>query len=158
MPSIVEAITDATMAALAGGTWSQSFTTEASYADWELPLEGAGAVALRCDVVPHPELPAELEDRNTLQYAVGIELVLRQRFAGADLEADGRVKKSKVAGLIALLLELNRFFAADRFPTLPEAVWTETRIKMLYSPRLLRTHHQFTGILRLIFEANEVLT
>jgi hypothetical protein len=156
MPSIVESITDATVAALTGGTWSQSFTTEGSYADWELPFEGAGAVALRCDVVPHPELPTELEDRQTLQYEVGVELVLRQRFGGADLETDGRVKKTKVAALISLLLELNRFFTADRFATFQDAVWTETRIKMLYSPRHLRTHHQFTGIVRLIFEANEV--
>lgn len=157
MPNVIESVADAVLAEVAAQSWALEFTSEWSYADWELPLEEV--TDLRLDVVPWPELPVELDDRNSLSNEVSLDLILRQRFGGQDLDQEkaGRVKRDLVTARVAQLLELNRHFTIDRFASFDSAVWTGTRIKTLYFPSHLRTKQQYTGIVRLTFEANEDL-
>lgn len=155
MPNVIESVAEALLAEVAAQSWTLDFTSEWSYADWELPLEEVSA--LRLDVVPWPELPVDLDDRNSLSNEVSLDLVLRQRFGGQalDQEKEGRVKRDLVTARVAQLLDLNRYFTKDRFATFDSAVWTGTRIKTLYLPSHLRTKQQYTGIVRLTFESNE---
>ncbi len=154
MPNVVESVAAAVLAEVLGGTWSLPFESDWSYADWELPLEEVAD--LRLDVAPSPELPVELDNQSSLSSQVGIDLVLRQRFGGQDLDQEimGRVKRDLVSARVALLLELNAHFTKDRFEQFEAAAWVATRIKTLYVPVHLRTRHQFTGIVRLTFDAH----
>lgn len=157
MANVVESVAAAVLAEIVAGTWSLKFESDWSYADWELPLEETAD--LRCDVTPWPELPVELDNQSSLSNQVSVDVVLRQRFGGQDLDAEqaGRVKRELVSARVTLLLELNRHFVKDRFAQFDSAAWISTRIKTLYFPRHLRTQQQYTGVLRLTFDAHEDL-
>ena len=69
MPAIdvLEKVATGVTDALTGGTFSQPFTAERSYADWELPLDDADAGDLRVDVGQPPGFRAGSAEINVGQ-------------------------------------------------------------------------------------------
>src|SRR5262245_5543313 len=96
------------------GTFSETFTPERSYADWDLPLEQV-TDQLLCDVVPVNSPKSELEERGAVQYLAQVDVVLRRKFAPPDQESDtGRVTLANVDGHVKVVEELREFFCGER--------------------------------------------
>lgn len=137
-------------------TFSQAFTPERSYADWDLPLEQLDQ--LLCDVVPVNNPKSELEERGAIQYLAQVDVVLRRKFQAAHQDAGtGRVAIAQVDALVKVVEELHEFFCGERMDSFSveeanrTATWESTEILAAYRKDHLRQNRQFTGIVRLTF-------
>jgi hypothetical protein len=138
-------------------TFSESFTPQRSYADWDLPLEQISDELL-CDVVPVNNPKSELEERGAVQYLAQVDIVLRRRFKLADQDTGtGRVPLALVDALVKVVEELHEFFCGERMTAFsPEeadrmGTWESTEVLAAYRKDHLRQHRQFTGIVRVTF-------
>ena len=157
MPAIdvLEKIASGVTAALAGGTFSQPFTAERSYADWELPLDDDAADDLRVDVVPVNNPATELESRDQVNYKAAADIVVRKKLNVSEQDpSTGRIELAKIDALVALVLEIHQFFLAARLASYDSASWDKTEVRAAYIPKHLRQHRQFTGIVRVTFDAS----
>ena len=157
MPAIdvLEKVATGVTSALAGGSFSQTFTAERSYADWELPLDDAAADALRVDVVPVNNPETDLETRGQVNYKAAADIVVRKKLNVPEQDpSTGRIAIGQIDALVALVLEIHQFFLAARLANYDSAVWDKTEIRAAYVPKHLRQHRQFTGIVRVTFDVS----
>lgn len=139
-------------------TWSLTFSAARSYADWDLPLEDDRQRGeLFCDVVPVGRLVTDLETRGgSVAYEPAIDIVFRKKFEPADAEADdGRLTKAAVDELVALVEEVNEHFTPTALTSTDAATWKSTEIVAAVMHKHLREFNQFTGIIRLTFDATK---
>jgi hypothetical protein len=149
--AILVTTADAVLNALADQRFSQEFSPERSYADWELPLEECNE--LHVDVVPVGPCDLELETRGSIGYSPQVDILIRKRMAVDQQEADGTLTMPDIDDLVLLVQELAKYFVVDRFGDLENIAWQRTQILAAYKPSHLRQHRQFTGIIRLTFSA-----
>lgn len=157
MPAIdvLEKVATGVTSALAGATFSQTFTAERSYADWELPLDDDAADDLRVDVVPVNNPATELEARDQVNYTVAADIVVRKKLNVAEQDpSTGRIELAEIDALVALVLEIHQFFLAARLASYDSASWDKTEVRAAYIPKHLRQHRQFTGIVRVTFDVS----
>ena len=155
MPAIdvLEKVATGVTSALAGGAFSQTFTAERSYADWELPLDDAAADALRVDVVPVNNPETDLETRGQVNYKAAADIVVRKKLNIPEQDpSTGRIAIAQIDALVAFVLEIHQFFLAARLASYDSAVWDKTEIRAAYIAKHLRQHRQFTGIVRVTFD------
>lgn len=138
---------------LNGNAWSESFTAERSYADWDLDLED---FTLHVDVVlAAAAVEIELSDREgSLDYVVPIQVVIRKRF-GVDDRTNGKLNVTEIDSLVQLFDDIFDFFTVDRFSGYPAIIWKETRVITASERRSLRENSQYTGVIELRFDAHK---
>ncbi len=127
---------------------------ERSYADWELGLTDAGE--LHVDVVAvTTEQKTELVARGArARYTVPIDIAVRYRFGEQDQDdQSGRIDVAKIDGLVLLVEQIHEQFLPNRLTEFTDAVWVETKILVCPLLKHLRELRQFTGIVRVTFEA-----
>jgi hypothetical protein len=150
---------EAIVTALNEDVFSQAFTAVRSYAQWQRPFEVAEALGLQVDVIPFAPMDDELDARKSVEYMPAIDVVIRKKFTGTDVEPvpgqnQARVKTSLVDGLVALLEEIHQALVAQRLGSDTgidpdgEIAWDEDRILATYIPAHLRDKHQYTGVIR----------
>jgi hypothetical protein len=154
---------DALTAELNVHMFDPAFQAVRTYADWEVPLLETAGDALRVDVVPVGDLKTQLDDRETIVYLASADVVLRKKFAAADIEGvagtdTARVKQAAVDPLVALVEAVNEWLTKQqRLAALPDAVWSETAIRAAVVHKHLREQHQFTAIIRTTYEVPKAL-
>jgi hypothetical protein len=162
MSSILLAVADALAADLTAHSFSVPFSAVRTYADAQYQLDTVD-FSLQCDVVPASELRTELNDRGSIHYLASAFVVLRRKFAAADIEQVGtseqtRVKAASVDPLVALVEEANEWLTGlARLTNHPDAVWSSTNIEAAVVHKHLREWTQFTGIIKTTYEVPKSL-
>jgi len=155
MPNVLADIATVVTSVLNGapaGTFALSFTAVRSYADWELPLEGNQGSNLMVDVVPVGKMEAEIEAVGSLKYSPDVDICVRLGLGPDKRVVGGRYDVTLIDPYVELLQSIAEYFAIDRFGGLTSFAWDSSRnnrTTIVYSH--LRTHHQFTGIVRIPF-------
>lgn len=125
-----------------------------SYADWELELSDAGT--LNIDVVAvSTEQKSELLARGAkAKYVIPIDIAVRYRFDPSQQDDDtGRIDLEQIDQLVLLVETLHEQFLPNRLTEFQAGVWIETKILVCPVLKHLRELRQFTGIVRVTFEA-----
>jgi hypothetical protein len=147
-------VAKAVTAELAAASLSQEFEPERSYADWDLPLEDSDRLHVDVVIVT-TEQKSKLDTRSGLNYLVPIDIAIRKRFSQGQQDDDtGRVNIDDIDALMLLTDEIHRLFIPRRLTTFAEAVWQETKILVAPERKHLRELRQFTGIVRVTFDAS----
>lgn len=163
MMAVLSDIADAITTELNGHTWSQAFTAERSYADWNEKL--VDAEVLHVDVVPWRTADDELDDRGEITYRCDIDVLIRKRFGLTDQQIDGRIANEDVDDLLGLHQEIREFWLPShdnvnqtgrRLTDVPNASWVATRSMADYVRPHFKQHRQYTGWLRITFELSRV--
>ena len=148
--AVTVSVANALVSQLADGAFSQSFVPRLVF-DNELELKNAGT--LHVDVIM-ADVNADVESQTGVVYTVPIDVVVRQRFARNN---DGDVPAADVNNLILLVEEVFEGLALARLSGHPAAAYSEVEIRALFVPKHLRELGQFTGIIRLTYEADKGL-
>lgn len=161
--AVVTAVTKGVLAELAGAVFSQTITPERSYADWELALETERAEdgnRLLVDVVGHMTtqevMPAARGDVGSpkLRYGVTVDIAVRKRFDQGQRDGDtGRVQLAEVDELVYLVQEIGEHFNLQRMNEFTAATHDKTEVVVNPDRLHLREFKQFTGIVRITFNA-----
>ena len=161
MGAVLVDVAEAVKDELALGTHLFAIEPERSYADWDMRLEDLDTV--RVDVVPVGVRETRLEARGELVYLCDVDIGVRKRF-GADDHDDptGRIELSEIDDLIQLVEQLHEYMVdADnngrRLTNYAAAAWQECSIRASYIREHLREMQQFTGILRVTYDAAKAL-
>lgn len=151
-------VADEVVTELLAASLSQSVTPVRSYADWTLELKNAAS--LRVDVVPVAnEVKIEADCRDGVEYDIAIDIAVRKKFSQDDRDEDtGDIQNSSVDPLTFYVEEIAENFVLNRFADLEVATWQGTKIEALFIPQHLRELSQFTGIVRLSFQASRTLS
>lgn len=154
---ILVTIAEQVTAELAAASLPMQIEPERSYKHWEHPL--AEMRCLSVEVAPSAaEVEIELVDQESVQYRVPIDIAVRYRFSKDQRRAgDGRIEPSEIDRLVQLTLAIAKYFVTDRFENFEAAVWTNTEILAAFVPKQLEVHGQYMGVVRLTFEADELL-
>ena len=156
--AVIVEVAQALVVELTGAGLSQSFTPELSYADWSYELPDLGT--LHVDIVPADTL-ADIDVEAAGEFAVTVDVLIRQRFAIADQESStGRIATADINALMLLVEEVWRKLRPDpgastgrlTTPGGLSAVWDpdprRTRFVQHFVRQHLRQLGQFTGWLR----------
>ena len=162
MSAVVVSIAEAVKKQLAAAKLSKEIVPECSYADWEKPLEEQeiDPNVLLVDVVANTvEQKTERITKNKLKYLVPIDIGVRQRFAQDKQHQDtGRILKSEIDALVLLVEDIHEEFFGARMEQFSAASWKATDILVNPITEHLHRMHQFTGIIRVTFEAVKTIT
>lgn len=156
MSSILIRVAEDVKDALNAGTFGQKFEAIRSYADWELPLEESieeGKVFV--DVVPVPPVPVDIETRGSLNYQPAVDIIVRRRMGPERRDASGKYSLAELDPLTDFIEELAEFFVEDELAN--GGRWNATEIRRAFVPAHLHGKHQFTGIVRVTFDAEKSL-
>lgn len=141
----------------ANAMYSQPFTAERSYVDWELELEDQGV--LHVDVVANSvESKAELSSRTTVKQTVPVDIAIRKRFGAADQDANGRINIQAIDDMMSLVDEIYEVFMPQRLTGFTEAVWKETKLLACPIHEALKKQRQFTAIIQVTFQRDKKIT
>lgn len=158
--AVVVAVAKSVEADLIAGTFSQEFTPERSYADWEEPLETEAAEENRLlvDVVANTTeqtlVAATRGADPKIQYIVAVDIAVRRRFGQDKQDSDtGRVKIEEVDALCLLVQEIHEHFHLQRGSNAGVVHHEPARILVNPDREHLRKMKQFTGIVRLTLKA-----
>lgn len=137
-------------------TLSQNFTPERNYADWERELTDLGTLAVDvCLVTTKQEANAETRGR-LITYTELIDVVVRKKLTRDS--TTGKIPNTQIDPLVLLVEEINELFILKRLTGYPSGVQQgESKIVQSPIPRDLRELTQFTGIIRIPFEATKQL-
>lgn len=128
---------------------------ERSYADWDEQLEDLST--LRVDVVPVNVGETELDSRGESRFLCHVDIGVRYRFAPEERESTGRITVSEIDDLLLLLQQFHDHFVNNgegrRLTSYTAAAWTETNVRTWYVREHLREMGQYTGIVRVTYEA-----
>jgi len=128
------------------------FKPKRGYADWK-DEELGDLKCLNVDVVPVIHAKSEHDDRGSTLYACEVDIAVRQKFDGDDLTSRGRVQTEKVDRLIRFIEEIHEHFCDQTsLPTVADASWVDTKIRMTYSRKHLREMKLFFGVVRVTYE------
>lgn len=158
MPEAVSvSVAKAVEVMLRAATLSQEAVLERSYMDWELELDRADE--LRIDIVANTvKQKAELAARGSLKYLVTVDIVVRKRLGVEDQDDDtGRIEIDEVDALMLLVQEVHETFAPQRMTGFDAAAYQSTEIAVAPLMPHLHSYRQFTGIVRVTFQANKAL-
>lgn len=128
-----------------------AFVARRSYANWRDRLEDQDA--LQVDVVPVNKYDPVLHDRSEIASRLSVDIVVRKRFGSSESDSDGNIAIEEVDALVQLTANIGEHYVADRVPDIDNAVWQETKVMAAYVPSHLRELRQFTGHVRITFEA-----
>jgi len=163
MTAILTAVADAVTAELNAHTFEPPFEAARTFVDWDSAVLEGEPETLTVDVVPVSDLKTELDDRGHVRYLAAADVVIRNKFGSANLEAiagtdTARVKHAAVDPLVALVELVHEYLAQQqRLTELAAAVWVETAIRHAVLHAHLRQHHQFTAIIRATYEVPKAL-
>lgn len=158
MSSVVVRMADAVVSAINAHDWDIPVMAERSYAEFDDQLTDLDK--LQIDVFPKFDPTIELDTRGTTGWQVAIDVGVRKRFDTADQDqTTGRIKRSSIDELVALVESLAKYLIAERFTELDAIgmVWQSTSVPALFVRDHLRQWSQFTGVVRLTFSGHEVL-
>lgn len=127
------------------------FVARRSYANWRDKLEEQDT--LHVDVVPVNKFDPVLHDRSEIMSLLSVDIVVRKRFGSSEVESDGNIATAEVDALVQLTTDIGEHYVADRVPDVDDAVWRETKVMAAYVPSHLRELRQYTGHVRITFEA-----
>lgn len=153
-------IADAVTAEINGHTFAiGEFTATRSYADWDEDFKDIQENKPTVDVVFRATTAPELDDRNSLEYVVEIDIAVRQRFGStARTSENGRLKNAAVDPLVKLLEEIHEYFVSERGSTPLEAesdaYWQSSDVKLWCDHRKLRAG-LFYGWVRVTFSISK---
>lgn len=153
MPEAVSvAVAKGVTSQLAVAELSQAFAPERSYADWDIQLEELDS--LRVDVVAvQTEQQAERNSRGSMAYQIPIDVAVRKRFGGGA----ERVPLDEIDALVLLVEEIYESFELRRLADFDAAAFVEAKVIVNPDKAALRGLRQFTGIVRLTFEATKAV-
>lgn len=151
--AVWDSTADAMVAELnAATTFSVPFAS-ARVDDPDLDLEDVGI--LHVDVMPDvlpPAVEISASTASGCNVVCNINVAVRKRFGTTDQDATtGKVDQAEVDSLKLLVQEIHDFFKLRRLTAYTEAVWTGTKIPLLWSPKRIRTQRQFTAVLTFTF-------
>lgn len=128
---------------------------ERSYADWELELKDSDT--LHVDVVAvTTDQKFEMASRGMSRFEIPVDIAIRKRFGTADQHEDtGRIDLDKIDELVLLTQQIYESMTQQRLPDELCSVWRETKILVAPDVEALRTKRQFTGVVRVTFEAHK---
>lgn len=134
------------------------WTAAHRYPDWDDKFSDLSEDTPSVDVVFRANVDAPLDDQNSLDYMVDIDVAIRRRFAPSDRDVNGRLNNSAIDPLVNLLVEIHEYFVSRRdsnaLATESLAVWQASSIKLLVDHKKLR-QGLFFGWLRLTFQWSE---
>jgi hypothetical protein len=157
MTAVLIQTADAVTAELNGHAFALEFTAERSYADWDLALDDeAQRGILICDVVPVSRVVTDLETSGgSVAYEPATDIVFRKKFEPADASNDdGRLTLEAVDELVALIEEVTEHFTPCALTATNPPRWKSTEIIAAVMHKHLREFNQYTGIIRLTFDAS----
>jgi hypothetical protein len=139
---------------IAAATFSQTFTPERSYAEWDVELKDEDELHVDVVVVT-TEQTADLSSQSTVKYLVPVDIGVRKKF-GPDKQNDdtGRIQIESVDELVLLVQEIHELFTPQRLTGFDPGVWQETKIVVSPATKHLREMRQFTGIVRVTFRVD----
>lgn len=124
------------------------FTAVRSYAEWDENLEEFGT--LHVDVVPAADESTHADRSGNVTFSPTTQIVVRQRFRRD--ETTQRFDLDDIDGLVGALEKIHDFFVQHQLSTLTNATWISSKIAAPYVKSLLKTNHQYTGIVEVKFE------
>jgi len=140
---LITAIADAVVTELNGQSFSLSFTAQRHY---QPRYELADLKILHVTVIPNGLTTATL-GRGGTQQEVAIDIAVQQKLsaeANADLDP-----------LLALAEEIAESFQPKRLATYPNAIWSKTEFRAIYSTEHLQQNRQFTSVMTVTFKILE---
>jgi hypothetical protein len=90
-------------------------------------------------------------------YQCDIDIGIRKRFEFDDQENTGRLKTSEIDPLVLLVEQMHELFCGEHRVLADDIHWRQTDIRATYIAEHLRLHRQFTGIIRIRFDAHKDL-
>ena len=159
MFAVAVSVSEGVRAAIAAAQLTPEFTVERNYADWDLDLtkldgfELKDTEKLRVDVVTHTtEQSVELASRGEISFRIPIDIAVRRRF-GVDKQnqTTGRIEVEEIDKLVLLVEEIYLLLVRSE---IEDAEWQELNILACPVRQHLREWRQFTGIVRVVFEAS----
>jgi hypothetical protein len=153
MSNPLEQVADAVIAAINAADLPLPVHAVANNGQFDELLEDLGT--LHCDVVPVSNADVPLAARGTKRYRCPIGIGLRKRFGQEDTDAEtGLVIQSRVHELEDVLQAIEDLFTGKRLGDDElNAAWVQTDYAANYSRAHLRENRQFTGIIRMTFDA-----
>lgn len=153
MSSTLIKVADAVAERINEADLSLPVTAVRSYADFDELLEDLGE--LHCDVIPAVNGSVPLVARGTTRYRCPVSVGLRKRFTQQETDGStGRILLPEMDRLTNLLVEISELFHGQRLDwTNLKAAWQATDFTANFSRQHLRENRQFTGIVRLTFDA-----
>lgn len=161
MTAVLVQVAEAVKDLLNGHTFSQPVQAERTYPNFSMELKDLNT--LRVDVVAVGHPTSELATRGSVNYLCHVDIGIRKKFEREDREADTRrVSNEAIDPLVYLVEELHEFLCGEdqRRLTNPaglDATWSETKIRATYIKEHLKDWSQFTGIIRVGYEARKDL-
>jgi len=159
MAAVVVSVAEKLKDLLQAGQDAEAFSTDIT------PVRGYDTTevlqdldTLHCDVVIAATTP-ELRSRVGLDYLCEVDVAIRKKFGVADADADtGRVPNTSIDPLVLLLEEIVEYVAAKSrrgLASTPPAAWKSAVIPVPFHPEHLQEHRQFTGVVRVTYEAQK---
>lgn len=136
------------------------FTSQRSYADWDMELSDLEDMAVDVVFVTAPrDDDIKLNAAGELAYRVSVDVVVRKRFKQEDRRTNSsRLKNEAVDPLVLLLQEIYEHLASKRntgaLPTMTSAKWLEPDIKSWLGNWRLR-QAVFEGDIRCHFDVSK---
>lgn len=158
--SILVDIASAVIDEIQGHDFGLEFESELSYADASRELKDLTG-KLHIDVVPFRAPIIGLADRSNLLYEATVDIVIRKKFTKDDHPIDaGEVDPAEVNRLVKLVQDVEELFTPSQaagqtggLTSFTDAKWKETDKKMDYSRPHLYSKSQFTGWVRVTYDA-----
>jgi hypothetical protein len=156
--SLLIDLADAVLADLEDQDFGVVIEWERSYAEWDLELKSAETEKVRGDVVPLFSSGTELETRGSVLYELTLDIAIRRRFAASDVDEAGRLYKAEIDQLVGVLEAVHlHFVKSEPVSGVDWSPASDRRIQAWYVKKHLREWSQFTGIVRLPFDASQDL-
>lgn len=155
---IAEAVNSELATAFAASTLGAGYSAivpKRSYADWDDELKDMGT--LHVDVVPVAYDDSSLNTHASIGYVNSVDIGIRKRFGTANQQSSGELIVADVDALVLLVEQVSEFFTPRRLTAYDSASWRETKIRATYVREHLRQCRQFTGVIRVSFDATKDL-
>jgi hypothetical protein len=153
---VAEAVTvDLRTAVVAGEFDGIDFDPVRSYGEWKDEQGDIGC--LRVDVVPIPHLETDNDARESVGYAVSVDIVIRKWFGQKDSDPGGKIELAEIDRLVLLTEEIHELFVEARLTTYDEASWRETSIRACAPRDHLQNYSMFLGVIRVTFDVSKRL-
>jgi len=151
MSSVAVDIAKEVTSELDGGTFTQTFTPERSYADWDEELSDLDT--LHVDVVLGKVQP-ELIARGRLSLTATVFVVVRKRL---ERDSDGKIAPDAADGadaLVELVQEFLVFFTKKTLAGDAKGIWLGMDCRAVFLDKHMRKMGQFTSVITLKFSSD----
>jgi hypothetical protein len=155
--SELEKVAEALRDSLTDAPFTKEFVPVESF-DTDMELEDADT--LRVDVVPVSQEPKQ-SDRGAISWTNTLEIGVRFRFGNLDQEeSDGKIRNRHMHEWIYFMQEISQYlYSNPKLPLFPKAELLPTVVVIVtYSTKHLREWRQFTGIIRVEYRTETLLS